>query len=236
MIRFLAGAAGAAVAGVLAVAVLVATALGGEENAAAGTPPAGTAGGAACAEVPVGEIAEFSGDQLANAAAIVREGQRLGVPEQGLVVALATAMQESTLRAVDYGDIMPNGRMSSSRGLFQQLDAWGPLPDRLDPARSAAMFYTGGQAGQPGLLDIPGWEALPVTAAAQAVQRSETPTAYAQWEQPAREILAAVRAACADGIVEPAAAAAPVPAERVRPGGDRPGAVSARRDVCVGWR
>ena len=91
------------------------------------------------------------------------------------MVAVATAMQESTLRTLDYGDIMANGRMSSSRGLFQQLDAWGPLADRLDPGRSAAMFYTGGQAGQPGLLDITGWEQLPLTVAAQRVQQSQDP-------------------------------------------------------------
>jgi hypothetical protein len=54
------------------------------------------------------------------------------------------------------------------------LDAWGSLADRLDPAKSAAMFYTGGQAGQAGLLDIAGWEQLQPTVAAQRVQRSET--------------------------------------------------------------
>ena len=137
------------------------------------------------------EVAGFSGNQLDVAAAIVAQGKALGVPERGWVVAVATAMQESTLRTLNYGDTMPNGRMSSSRGPFQQLDAWGPLQDRLDPAKSAAMFYTGGRAGQPGLLDIPGWQQLPITVAAQRVQQSETPDAYAKWEQPANQVVGA---------------------------------------------
>jgi cell wall-associated NlpC family hydrolase len=193
---------GAVLLPVLALSVLVAV-LFGDDDAAAAAVPGGLAG-VVCAPAPAagaattgtsgeGEVAGFSGNQLDVAAAIVAQGKALGVPERGWVVAVATAMQESTLRTLNYGDTMPNGQMSSSRGPFQQLDAWGPLQDRLDPAKSAAMFYTGGNAGQPGLLDIPGWQQLPITVAAQRVQQSETPDAYAKWEQPANQVVGAVQ-------------------------------------------
>ena len=55
------------------------------------------------------------------------------------------------------------------------------------------MFYTGGQAGQPGLLDIDGWAELPLTVAAQNVQQSNTPDAYAKWEQPANQVVGHVQ-------------------------------------------
>lgn len=187
---------------VLALSMLVAVLFGGDDEASA-APPGGqpgvicstapTTGDGAATDVTGGQgVAGFSGDQLDVAAAIVAQGKALDVPERGWVVAVATAMQESTLRTLNYCDTMANGQMSSSRGPFQQLDDWGPLADRLDPAKSAAMFYTGGQAGQPGLLDIPGWEQLPVTVAAQRVQQSETPDAYAKWEQPANQVVGAV--------------------------------------------
>jgi cell wall-associated NlpC family hydrolase len=187
---------------VLALSMLVAVLFGGDDDASA-APPGGqpgvicttaptTSGGAATGVAGAQDVAGFSGAQLDVAAAIVAQGKAQDVPERGWVVAVATAMQESTLRTLNYGDTMANGQMSSSRGPFQQLDGWGPLADRLDPAKSAAMFYTGGQAGQPGLLDIPGWEQLPLTVAAQRVQRSETPDAYAKWEQPANQVVGAV--------------------------------------------
>jgi cell wall-associated NlpC family hydrolase len=199
--RLLAAGIGLVVVLVLALSMLVAVLFGGDDEASA-APPGGQPGvlcstapatgdGAASDTAGGQDVAGFSGDQLDVAAAIVAQGKALGVPERGWVVAVATAMQESTLRTLDYGDIMANGQMSSSRGPFQQLDGWGPLADRLDPARSAAMFYTGGEAGQPGLLDIPGWEQLPLTVAAQRVQQSETPDAYAKWEQPANQVVGA---------------------------------------------
>ena len=150
MKQLLAAGLGAVLVPVLALSVLVAVLFGSDDDAAAAAVPGGQAG-VVCAPAPAAgssgerEVAGFSGNQLDVAAAIVAQGKALGVPERGWVVAVATAMQESTLRTLNYGDTMPNGRMSSSRGPFQQLDAWGPLQDRLDPARSAAMFYTGGK-------------------------------------------------------------------------------------------
>ncbi|HEY6739008.1 MAG TPA: M23 family metallopeptidase [Actinopolymorphaceae bacterium] len=125
-------------------------------------------------------------DQLANAQTIIAVGKRLKVSEYGWVIAVATAMQESSLRNLDYGDRPEWG----SLGLFQQRPAWGSVAARMNPETSSTMFYTGGKAGQPGLLDIEGWEQMPVTVAAQAVQRSAFPDAYADDEPLARELVA----------------------------------------------
>ena len=94
------------------------------------------------------------------------------MPRRGITVAIAAALTESGMRALNYGDVM-NGVPTTSRGPFQQLAAWGPLEDRLDPVSSSLMFFNGGAAGQPGLLDIPGWQQLPVHTAAQAVEKSQ---------------------------------------------------------------
>ncbi|HZC25482.1 MAG TPA: hypothetical protein VE287_00565, partial [Actinopolymorphaceae bacterium] len=122
-------------------------------------------------------------EQLQNAKTIVEAGRRAHVPAYGWIVALATAMQESTLRNLPYGD-------RDSLGLFQQRAGWGTSGERLDPSASATMFYTGGHGGQPGLLDTPGWQRMTVTDAAQAVQRSAFPNAYADDEPLARSIVA----------------------------------------------
>ncbi len=120
-----------------------------------------------------GASSSISDEQNANALAIAGVAIGLGLGERGALVGITTALTESTLVNVGYGDTMSNGQMSSSRGLFQQLDAWGPLADRLDPTKAATMFYTGGQSGQSGLMDIPGWQQMSVPQAAQAVEQSQ---------------------------------------------------------------
>lgn len=93
--------------------------------------------------------------------------------------------------------------MTTSRGLFQQIEAWGPLADRMDPAKSATMFYAGGQAGQKGLTGVTGWQAMPVPQAAQAVQGSQFSSGsnYATNLDAATTITAAVTASCTAGPV-----------------------------------
>jgi cell wall-associated NlpC family hydrolase len=122
---------------------------------------------------------------LANARTIIGTGRNLDVPDRGLVVAVATAFQESHLVNLDGGD-------RDSVGLFQQRTGWGSISERMDPATSATMFYTGGRGGQPGLLDIAGWASMSITDAAQAVQVSAFPLAYAKWEAPAAGIVQSV--------------------------------------------
>ena len=114
---------------------------------------------------------------------VIAVGRQLNVPTRGWVVALAAGMQESGLRPLNYGD-------RDSLGVFQQRTAWGSVAQRMNPVTSSRMFFTGGHAGQRGLLDIPGWANLPVSAAAQAVQVSAYPEAYAKWENLAIHLVA----------------------------------------------
>ena len=106
----------------------------------------------------------------ANARIIIDVGRALGVTDQGIVIALAAATQESSLRNVHYGDL-------DSLGLFQQRPSqgWGTPEEVLDPVRAATAFYGGPPTRTPertlGLLDIAGWESMSVTQAAQAVQQ-----------------------------------------------------------------
>jgi murein DD-endopeptidase MepM/ murein hydrolase activator NlpD len=137
------------------------------------------------ATVAAGQIAELTDEMRANAATIVAVGRSLGVSDQGLVVALAAAAQESGLVNVAYGD-------RDSLGLFQQRPStgWGTAEEVQDPTRASYAFFggpTNPNAGRTrGLLDIAGWETLTVTQAAQAVQISAFPDEYAKWEASAR--------------------------------------------------
>jgi peptidoglycan hydrolase-like protein with peptidoglycan-binding domain len=128
----------------------------------------------------------LSSDQLANARTIIGVGKGAGIPEYGWVIALATSMQESTLLNIDYGD-------RDSLGLFQQRTSqgWGTEAQILDPVLSSKAFYgVASHTPNPGLVDIGGWQSMSVTQAAQAVQRSCCPDAYAKWESLARDIVA----------------------------------------------
>lgn len=148
--------------------------------------------------LPVGAAAQAGGglteEQSRNAATIIGVGQQLGVPPRGMVVAIATAFQESDLINVDYGD-------RDSVGLFQQRTSqgWGTLAEIQDPVKASQAFYGRAQHTQnSGLLDIGGWEQMPVTVAAQAVQGSALPTAYAEHEQRA---VAVVQSLLGDGQI-----------------------------------
>ncbi|MFG2370538.1 C40 family peptidase [Streptomyces sp. NPDC048504] len=109
-------------------------------------------------------------DQVPNAKTIQATGVAMNIPARGQVVALATALQESGLRNLTYGD-------RDSLGLFQQRPSqgWGTANEILDPVHSSTKFYEG-------LRKVSGWESLSITQAAQAVQRSGFPEAYAKWE------------------------------------------------------
>jgi hypothetical protein len=129
-------------------------------------------------------------EQAANAGVIIGVGRELGVSDQGIAIALGTAMQESWLRNLDWGD-------RDSLGLFQQRPStgWGTPEEVHDPVRAARAFYGGPSdpngENTRGLLDIDGWQDMSFADAAQAVQISAYPERYAQWEQPAYAWLAA---------------------------------------------
>jgi murein DD-endopeptidase MepM/ murein hydrolase activator NlpD len=113
-------------------------------------------------------------EQTANAATIITIGVDIHVPRRGWVIAMATAMQESTLRNLGH---LGNRNDRDSLGLFQQRPSqgWGTPSQILDPRHAAATFYDK-------LLTIPHWQSLPLTEAAQKVQASAHPDAYAKWE------------------------------------------------------
>jgi hypothetical protein len=115
-------------------------------------------------------------DQAQNAAIIAAVAASKGLADHAVTVALATSLQESQLHNIPYGD-------RDSVGLFQQRPSqgWGTPSQILDPVYSASAFYDH-------LVQIPGWETLAVTSAAQEVQHSASPSAYATWEAEARQL------------------------------------------------
>lgn len=126
---------------------------------------------------------ELATDQAANASLITAISVRRGLPPRAASIALATAMQESQLRNINYGDQAG----PDSRGLFQQRPSqgWGTEAQIMDPVYAANAFYDG-------LVKIPGYESMEVTQAAQAVQRSAFPRAYAQHEPMGRAFASAL--------------------------------------------
>lgn len=146
----------------------------------------GASGGAggiiACATTgaPTGSVAGYDPDQMANAATIVAVGKQLQVPEYGWVIAVATAITESGLRNLNYGD-------RDSLGLFQQRPSmgWGSAQQVTDPTYAASQFYRH-------LLAVPNWQQMALAPAAQAVQASGFPDRYDTFEPDARQIVGAV--------------------------------------------
>ncbi|MFB7030415.1 MULTISPECIES: hypothetical protein [unclassified Streptomyces] len=123
---------------------------------------------------------EFTPEQASNAATVSAVGTTRGLPERAVTIALATALQESALRNIDHGD-------RDSLGLFQQRPSmgWGTPEQIMDPVYSAGKFYAG-------LEKVPGYSRLPLTVAAQKVQKSGFPQAYAKHEPDAALLAAAL--------------------------------------------
>jgi hypothetical protein len=150
----------------------------GQAHGAAGT--SGTPGRASACVAP-STPHKWDGTQRQNATTIVQVGVALGIPARGEVVALATAMQESHL--YNLGDLGVNNN-SDSLGLFQQRPSmgWGTAAQVTDPVYAATAFYLR-------LQNVPGWQSMSVTDAAQSVQRSGAPGAYAQWQPDATALV-----------------------------------------------
>ncbi|SEK77967.1 hypothetical protein SAMN04515665_10531 [Blastococcus sp. DSM 46786] len=134
--------------------------------------------------VPDGSV-QVTAEQAGNAATIARVGRERGLPDRAVVIALATAQQESRLRNLDHGD-------RDSLGLFQQRPSqgWGTPEQVQDPVYAAGQFYDR-------LVTVPGWETGRLTEVAQAVQRSGFPELYQQWEGMAQQLTTAL----ADGTL-----------------------------------
>ncbi|MEU8607756.1 M23 family metallopeptidase [Actinoplanes sp. NPDC048791] len=156
---------------------------GGPANALCATTsstPAGAAPPGPPQPGGVGSIGRWNGEQVANAAAIIVVGQTLQVPARGWVIAMATAMQESQLINLRSGP-------DDSIGLFQQRPSqgWGSPAQLHDPHYAATTFYRK-------LTAVDGWQAMPLTEAAQKVQVSAYPNAYAKWEPDATDLVGAL--------------------------------------------
>ncbi|NUR29843.1 MAG: hypothetical protein HOV67_22025 [Kribbellaceae bacterium] len=118
-------------------------------------------GSDACEASQTVKAVGLDAEQASNLVVVVNAGDRYGVGEPGEVIAVMTAMTESSLRNTDRGDAAG----PDSRGLFQQRDGWGPVEVRMDPAAAAGLFYAA-------LANVPGWRSMEPWTAAQAVQRS----------------------------------------------------------------
>ncbi|AWB88135.1 M23 family metallopeptidase [Mycetocola zhujimingii] len=159
----------------------------GAANAACG----GAAGTANPESVPEGEVGGYSGEQLRNAAFIVNAGAALDLDARAQTIGVMTAMGESSLTVVDYGDTAG----PDSRGLFQQRanGAWGSYSDRMDPTISATNFFNA-------LKGVEGWDSLEPTIAAHYVQRNADPYHYEKFWTPATAVVAALTGADAVGV------------------------------------
>jgi cell wall-associated NlpC family hydrolase len=168
-----------AIAAAISAPLLVVVSLAAIAGAIA-TAPSSTDGAicAAGAAAQPDSTIKLSAAQLANAQIIAQVGVTMGVPMPGETIAIATALQESGLQNLDHGD-------RDSLGLFQQRPSqgWGTPAQILNPTYAATQFYTH-------LLQVPGWRTMPTTQAAQAVQRSGFPDAYAKWEPQAQALAA----------------------------------------------
>lgn len=128
----------------------------------------------------------LQGEQVRNAAIIIGEGKAHGIPPYGWVVALAAALQESGIRNLNYGD-------RDSQGMFQQRpgSGWGSPEQIRNPHLATQAFYgVSSHTRNRGLTQVRGWESMSVTQAAQAVQVSGFPYAYADDEPAARAVVA----------------------------------------------
>ncbi|MFD1715855.1 hypothetical protein ACFSBZ_15385 [Amnibacterium flavum] len=142
---------------------------------------AGGEGVAGSVDTTDARIAGYSGEQLTNAAHIIDAGIAMGLPRDAQEIAVMTAMGESALQILDYGDTAG----PDSRGLFQQRGsgAWGSYEDRMDPVISATNFY------RALTNNVPEWPSLAPSDAAHRVQRNADPRHYERWESAADEVV-----------------------------------------------
>lgn len=144
-----------------------------------GAGTVGTNGGQSSSGSLTGNYGEFNGaDQKTNAATIYNTGRSMGATDRDNIIALMTAMQESTLHNLTHGD-------RDSIGLFQQRPSqgWGTVAQILDPVYASKRFFTA-------LFNIGNRDQMTTSQAAQAVQRSAFPQAYAKWEGVATQMVA----------------------------------------------
>jgi hypothetical protein len=124
---------------------------------------------------PTGQVSfQPDAEQRANANEIIKTGEKLNLSPRAQVIAVATSLQETHLN--NYGHL-GGSNDHDSLGLFQQRPSsgWGTPQQLTDPDYAARAFYSS-------LANVPGYERIPLTDAAQTVQVSAYPDAYAKWE------------------------------------------------------
>ncbi|MGN9910713.1 M23 family metallopeptidase [Phytohabitans sp. LJ34] len=126
-------------------------------------------------------VGAYGDAQVRNAAIIVNVGSDMRVPFRGWVIAVATAMQESALSNLPH---LGARNDHDSVGLFQQRPSqgWGSARQLQDPKYASRKFYEK-------LLAVEGWQQMALTDAAQRVQVSAYPDAYAKHEPIATQIV-----------------------------------------------
>ncbi|MSS00386.1 hypothetical protein FYJ28_16405 [Arthrobacter sp. BL-252-APC-1A] len=156
--------------------------LGGQEAQADCNPDPGSETGVSIdpETVPNTAVAGYNHDQLVNAAHIIQAGKDLQLGVRDQTIGVMTAMGESSLTILDRGDAAG----PDSRGLFQQRDngAWGSYEDRMDPYISSTNYFKA-------LLKIEARDSLEPTIVANRVQRNADPYHYAQFWDPAVEVV-----------------------------------------------
>jgi hypothetical protein len=155
---------------------------------------------ASCAVADGGMTYTITPEQAQNAAIITDVAVSRSLPDHAATIALATSLQETKLRNLDYGD-------RDSLGLFQQRPSqgWGTAAEVSDPVYASTAFYEA-------LVKLPSWQSDSVATAAQAVQRSADGDAYASWEGEARALAIALTGehpaglTCSGGVLSTAKA------------------------------
>ncbi|MCT2222915.1 hypothetical protein [Microbacterium paraoxydans] len=144
---------------------------------------------------PQAGVAGWSGEQLENAATIIRTADELGFARDGQILGVMTAMGESSLRNIDYGDwetrgwTNPDGSRTTSIGLFQQQDWWGSAEQRMDPATAARLFFER-------LARVPDWRSMAPSHAIHRVQVNTDRDYYTRYQEDAAAVVDVLSGPC----------------------------------------
>ncbi|NBE79469.1 hypothetical protein [Micromonospora rubida] len=124
---------------------------------------------------------DLGDEETANVKAIIAATKKAGLDERAAVISIGTSLQESKLENLGH---LGDRNDHDSLGLFQQrpTSGWGTPEQITDPEYSTLAFLKG-------LKQVDGWQDMPLTDAAQTVQVSAYPDAYAQWEQQAADLV-----------------------------------------------
>jgi hypothetical protein len=204
---------GVAVAGLVVVGLV---AVGGYAAIRTGLGPLPDPEG--CRATALGHTVSMSTEQAENAALIAAVAERRGLPARAISIAIATAYQESKLENVAGGD-------RDSLGLFQQRPSqgWGTARQVMRPTYAANAFYDA-------LVKVDGYTTMDITQAAQAVQHSAYPDAYADHEADGRTIASAL-SGYSHAAFSCVADAESAPHDKRQPNGLVPAANAVRRDL-----